>query len=50
MMDENNEDLIESPDYPDLSKYEEIAIDFDTKDPDLKTIKENQSFNTKIIT
>ena len=25
-------------DFPDLSKYEEIAIDLETKDPDLKTI------------
>ena len=25
-------------DFPDLSKHEEIAIDLETKDPDLKTI------------
>ena len=28
---------IEPDTFPDLSKYDEIAIDFETKDPDLKT-------------
>ena len=28
---------VEPDEFPDLSKYEEIAIDFETKDPDLKT-------------
>ena len=28
---------VEPETFPDLSKYDEIAIDFETKDPDLKT-------------
>jgi len=28
---------VEPTEFPDLSKYDEIAIDFETKDPDLKT-------------